>query len=373
MPGNLMILALEKQLEKRQMRGNLRTLTLPKSRIDFASNDYLGLARCKRLAHSVWKEWQNLEGSISGLGATGSRLLTGNTAYAQELEDKIARFHGYSAGLLFNCGYMANVGLLAMIAESNDTILFDAHAHASLRDGIRLSRAQAYPFRHNNCAHLENRLKECSVRGNRYICIESVYSTDGSIAPLKEICLLARSYQAHLIVDEAHAVGIYGPSGSGLVAQEQLQDDVFALVVTFGKAVGCYGAAVLSSPQLKMALINFATSYIYTTALPFHNLAAIKCSYEQFPAMEQQRRHVAKLIQLCRGRIKKATETAIQPIEIKGNRAVKEMSMKLSNLGFDIRPLLSPTVQQGYECLRLTLHAFNTEPQLHALLEAVYE
>ena len=131
--------------------------------IDFSSNDYLGLARSPQLATSVFQEWQMHLSHLNGLGSTGSRLLTGNSLYAQELEEKIAKFHGYEAGLLFSCGYMANVGLLSAIANQESVIFFDAAVHASTHDGIRLSRAKAFPFRHNDLEHLENRLKSCAL------------------------------------------------------------------------------------------------------------------------------------------------------------------------------------------------------------------
>src|SRR5262249_569897 len=159
--------------------------------------------------------------------------------------------HGYEAGLLFNCGYMANLGLLSAVAADEDLIFFDSAIHASSRGGIQLSQATAFPFKHNDVNHLEHRLKHCQTVGNRFICIESVYSTDGSKALLPEIVQLAKRYEAHLIVDEAHAVGVFGPEGRGLVAEYDLTADVFAQVVTFGKAVGTYGAIVLGTHLLK--------------------------------------------------------------------------------------------------------------------------
>lgn len=320
---------LEKALAMREKNGTLRQL------VDFASNDYLGLAR----------------------SSTGSRLLTGNSVYAENLEDEIAAFHGFEAGLLFNCGYMANIGLLSTVACEDDCVIFDAHIHASTRDGIQLSKAAAFPFRHNNLESLENRLKACTVKGERFICIESIYSMDGSIAPLQEMCLLAKKYEAHLIVDEAHAVGVYGPQGRGLLAKENLCSEVFAQVTTFGKALGAHGAIVLGSQTLKHSLINFAKSFIYTTALPMHSLVAIKNSYDLFPGMDAERKHLQKL------------GPSIQAIPVKDPKAVAE---KIRHAGFDVRPILSPTVRRGHEILRLCLHAFNTEAELKALYEVIY-
>lgn len=363
-----MTLQLENRLLKRAKFGNLRKLQTLQPLIDFSSNDYLGLARSPQLAAAVFQEWKMHLSHLNGLGSTGSRLLTGNSIYVQELEEKIAKFHGYEAGLLFSCGYMANVGLLSSITSQESAIFFDAAVHASTHDGIRLSRAKAFPFRHNDLEHLENRLKSCSSEGDRFICIESIYSTDGSMAQLSAISQLAREYKAHLIVDEAHAVGACGPKGRGLVAEHNLTAHVFAQVTTFGKALGIYGAIVLGNHTLKQALINFATPYIYTTALPFQTLAAIKCSYDLFPEMDQERDHLQKLIQIFRASYPSSSMSHIQSVPIEGNEAVKRAAQDIVKQGFDVRPLMSPTVQRGYEVLRVCLHAFNTDDELTQLI-----
>lgn len=366
-----MLMNFEKKLKHRQKRGNLRELQILRSRIDFSSNDYLGLARSSKLAACMREEsYKHAELSCQ-LGSTGSRLLTGNSEYAQDLEDKIARFHGYEAGLLFNCGYMANIGLLSTIADQESVVFFDNGVHASTYDGIRLSRAKAFPFRHNDLNHLENRLKKCSVIGERFICVESVYSTDGSIVDLPYLCQIAKHYNAHLIVDEAHAVGVYGQRGQGLVAEYNLTDQVFAQVTTFGKALGTYGAVILGQLTLKQALINFAPSYIYTTALPFHALAAIKCSYDLFPYMNAERDHLRKLIQFFREHCSYSSMSHIQPIPVKGNQSVKQFAQRLATFGLDARALMSPTVQRGHELIRVCLHAFNTEHELNLLLNHI--
>jgi 8-amino-7-oxononanoate synthase len=362
-------LILESRLLKRHKSGNLRRLQLlQRPLVDFASNDYLALARSQDLAALVAAEHQAVPLS---LGSTGSRLLTGNSLYAEQLEARIAKFHGYEAGLLFNCGYMANIGLLSAVARPEDTIIFDAAIHASMHDGMRLSRAKAFPFRHNDLGHLQQRLQNASAKHQRYICIESLYSTDGSIAPLREICRLAKEYEARLMVDEAHAVGTAGPQGRGLVAEQGLREAVFAQVVTFGKALGVHGAIVLGSELLKHYLVNFATSYIYTTALPRQMLSAISCSYALFPHMECQRQQLKRLIQLFRQACPDASFAQIQAVRIQGNVAVKEAARQLKVSGFDVRPLMSPTVKQGHESLRICLHAFNSEQELLQLINYI--
>lgn len=360
---------LVERLLQRERLGNLRQLSISKNLIDFSSNDYLGLARSGELALEVDREC--MRHRAYGCGATGSRLLTGNTAYAEELERMIALFHGYESGLLFGCGYMANIGLLSAVANSGDVIFYDAWVHASTHDGIRLSRADAFPFRHNDIEHLESRLRSSSVVGNRFICVESIYSTDGSVAPLVEICQLAKKYRALVIVDEAHAVGVCGPAGRGLVFENGLTSEVFAQIVTFGKALGTYGAIILGSETCRRTLINFARSCIYTTALPFHCLAAIKCSYDLFPYMDSERTHLRELVGCFCAVRKSASQTHIQAIQIKGNKAVREAAKILECCGYDLRPLLSPTVQRGSEILRFCLHAFNRESELMEFLSCI--
>lgn len=356
--------AVEFRLKKRAAQGNFRALSKECSLIDFSSNDSLGLATSSVLFLLFQKE---LEMQGGKLGSTGSRLLTGNSQYAEDLEAHIAAFHGYEAGLLFNCGYMANLGLISAIASENDVVLFDASIHASVRDGIRLSRAHSYPFRHHDLSHLQERLRSLPSSGRRFICVESVTSTDGSLAPLKELVRLAREFNADLIVDEAHAVGVYGPQGQGLTSEYGLTSDVFAQVTTFGKAPGVHGAIVLGSHRLKEALINFSHPLIFTTALPFYALAAIKSTYALFPTLSSERALLQRLIQTYRQLFPAVSPSHIQALAFPGNLVAKAKSQSLRESGFDVRALLSPTVRRGEEMLRVCLHAFNTEEELFAL------
>lgn len=345
------------KLESRKNAENLRRLRSVDHLLDFASNDSLGLSRSVLLKTNVLKECETL----NRIGSTGSRLLTGNSTYAEELEQHIANYHGSEAGLLFSCGYMANLGLLTAIATTSDTILYDAQVHASTHDGIRLSHAQAHSFKHNNLNHLEERLKKRI--GNTFVCIESIYSTDGSVAPLQEISALCAHYEAYLIVDEAHAVGVYGPAGKGLV-----EDQVFTKVVTFGKALGTYGAIVLGTQCLKDYLINFSRPFIYTTALPSPALAAIKCAYEILPNLHQEREKLHHIIHYFRNKLDTGSTTHIQPFHVQGNQQAHQLSHYLAQNGFDVRALTYPTVRRGSECLRICLHAFNTEEEIDRLV-----
>lgn len=356
---------LQDRLHQRGLQGNLRKLVNRLRSVDFASNDYLGLARSQTLRQRIFNELNQHEGCING--STGSRLLTGNTRYAEELESAIAHFHGYEAALIYTCGYMANMGLITALAGPDDVIFYDIAVHASAHDGMKMSAARAVPFKHNDAEHLEKRLQSYSCLGHRYILIESIYSTDGSVAPLKRIAELAKQYQALLIVDEAHAAGIYGNNGEGLVHQLSLTQKVFAVAVTFGKALGAHGAAILGSNTLKEFLINFSRPQIYTTALPLHSLAAIKASYDLLPLLSKERQHVHELVKL----IPKAN-SHISSLIIKGSKKTREASNFLLSHGYDVMALLPPTVKRGNECLRMCLHAFNTKEEIRHLLSLIY-
>lgn len=364
-----MLLRATRRLARRHEDGTFRRLGHRASGIDFASNDYLGLARSTIFAEQVALEWERQQKRNNILGATGSRLLTGDSCYARHLEDEIATFHGHESALLFSCGYMANLGLMTAVAGAEDTVLFDAHVHASMRDGIRLSRARALPFRHNDVDHLHERLKRKPARGHCFICIESLYSTDGSQAPLPAICHLADQYGAFLLVDEAHAVGVYGKLGQGLVAEHQLTHHLYAHVVTFGKALGCHGAAVMGNAKLRELLVNYARTFIYTTAMPLTNLAAIRCSYSLLPKLDNARAQLNKLAMICREHNICDSQSHIQAVPMTGSWNAKRKAKELQENGFDVRALVSPTVQRGQEVLRLNLHAYNSSQELLRCLQ----
>jgi 8-amino-7-oxononanoate synthase len=361
-----MIEQLTKRLQTRELENNKRYLKSVDNLIDFASNDYLGLARSPELAQRIALEIDQQNKRLNGFGSTGSRLLTGHSSYCERIEEQIAHFHQYEAALLFNCGYMANLGLLSTIASKNDVIIFDVNVHPSTKDGIRLSLGDAYPFRHQDVDHLEKRLHSCQHYQNRFVCIESLYSTDGTIAPIQQIYQLVDKYKAQLIVDEAHSVGIYGSQGRGLSAEAHLTNKIFAQIVTFGKALGGQGAAILGGKLLKEYLINFAHSFIYTTALPLNALAAIKSVYEYLPECEKMRSDLRTLIDLFQKDSQQ--KTPIQTIKFKSAERAKFWVSKLAKEGFDTRALLSPTVRKGHEVIRICLHAFNTKDEVNFLI-----
>lgn len=297
--------AMRDLLSKREVKLTLRKLTIaPSSSIDFSSNDFLSLSRSSILKDAYLTHLN--ESKSFRLGSGGSRLLDGNSAYAEKLEKDIATFYQGSAGLLFNSGFDANAGFYACVPQPGDIILYDEYIHASFHEGMRLSRASAcISFLHNSVKNLQDILevqirkqKLISIgRRNVFIAIESLYSMDGDLSPIKDIVELVERLLPHgngqIVVDEAHSTGVYGSKGRGIVFSLGLQDRVFARLHTFGKALGCNGgiylillvcrstkaneheAIFLCSSLTREYLINYARTLIYTTFMAFPSLAAI--------------------------------------------------------------------------------------------------
>jgi 8-amino-7-oxononanoate synthase len=361
---------LQKALDERIQNSLYRSLQYNPNLIDFCSNDYLSFARSENIKQRTEKAFA--ESSYLS-GATGSRSISGNTLYAEELEKELALFHNAEAGLIFNSGYDANVGLFSSIAKKNDTIICDELIHASIIDGCRLSHANRFRFSHNDIHDLEKKLQQ--AKGIIYVAVESVYSMDGDMAPLKEIVSLCKTYNANLIVDEAHATGVFGKQGRGLVNQYNLEDDVFARVHTFGKAIGCHGAVVVGSNVLRNYLINFARSFIFTTALPMHSLVNIKCAYAELQSdsfdntvLHNHIKHFREGIKLSGDVYLIDSISPVQSVVIPGNARARTVSKQLQERGFDIRAILSPSVPAGKERLRISIHLHNTIEQINNLL-----
>lgn len=362
---------ISESLNTREANNSLRSLKTENSLIDFCSNDYLGFSRSCELKELFELELKSFPDYR--LGSTGSRLLAGNNQFTEVLESNIAEFHHAEASLLFNSGYDANLAIFSCLAQRGDTIICDEYIHASIIDGARLSHATRFIFKHNDLDSLEQKLK--AAKGRIYIGVESVYSMDGDEAPLKEICTLAEKYNAAVIVDEAHAIGIFGDHGRGIVDELKLNTKVLARIVTFGKALGVHGAAILCRTQLRSYLINFARSFIYTTAPSFINNLAIKISYEYLRSKDHQLQ-LHERIHHFRAQLNgmnKFTESrsAIQVLHAPGITKAREMASKLQTAGFDVRAILSPTVPAGSERLRICLHNHNSMDQIEALCHSI--
>lgn len=361
-----------KRLDERKQNGSYRSLKYESSLIDFCSNDYLGFARSQTLKDHIEAEI-NSHNNLNG--ATGSRLISGNLAYTEELEREIAALFKAEAGLLFNSGYDANLGLLSCLPQRGDTIITDELIHASLIDGARLSLANRYSFKHNDLASLESKLK--NAKGIIYVVTESIFSMDGDSPQLNTMCDLCDRYQANLIVDEAHAVGLYK---TGITSALELQNRVFARVVTFGKGLGCHGAIALGSDLLRQYLINYARSFIYTTATPFHQLASARCAFKLLHTSDIHINELHHRIKLFKKAIVLNTDgeytlipsdSSIQCILLKSNEKAKDTAVHLQNQGFDVRAILSPTVAQGSERIRICLHAYNTPDEITSLANEI--
>jgi 8-amino-7-oxononanoate synthase len=365
---------LQQKLAERAAHGNLRELKTTAGLADFCSNDYLGLARSERLRVLIRREEENYR--HLPLGATGSRLLSGNHGLFEELEGMIASYHKGEASLLFNSGYTANVGLLSALPQRGDTVFYDEASHASMKDGLRLSFAKSYSFRHNNVEDLRQKLKRAT--GQVYVVVESVYSMDGDKAPLQELAQLCTEQGAALIVDEAHAVGLYGDKGEGLAAALGLQDQVFAQVITYGKAMGSHGAAVVGPKVLRDFLINYSRAFIYTTGLPTHALVALKCAYTLLPELREERVRVQQLAALLYLKLNKLSgirctpeDSVILSVFPQQPQQLKALAAALQKEGFDVRPVMPPTVPAGTERLRVIVHAYNTEEEMEGLVQAI--
>ncbi|MGC6429817.1 MAG: aminotransferase class I/II-fold pyridoxal phosphate-dependent enzyme [Jejuia sp.] len=364
---------LQNKIDSRKKNNALRSLKPQSVLIDFSSNDYLGFSKSESIFN---KTSELLIGyNIKVNGATGSRLLSGNHKLYDVLEAQLCEFHKSDAAIVFNSGYDANIGFFSSVPQRGDVILYDELIHASIRDGIIMSNAKSFKFRHNDLVHLEailNRIQHETV----YIVTESVFSMDGDTPDLKNLIEISKKHKAHLVIDEAHAVGVFGDNGSGLVQDLELEDGVFARIITFGKALGCHGATILGSKDLKQYLINFCRSFIYTTALPPHSIATIKASYNELNTSENQLK-LNENINLFKSEIKKynlntifiESNSAIQCCVISGNDKVKDISNALQRQGFDVKPILSPTVPEGEERLRFCLHSYNSEEEISSVIK----
>jgi 8-amino-7-oxononanoate synthase len=355
------------KLAQRHTSGSMRELSTITGLVDFSSNDYLGFSN------------QLQPPKVDRHGATGSRLLTGQSDFCQQLEQQIASFHQTESALLFNSGYDANMGLISSVAQRGDLILYDEFVHASIRDGIKLSNAKSLKFRHNDLRHLKILLDKFSDGESRevYVITESVFSMDGDIPDLQGLVNLSVKHEnVHIILDEAHALGVLGNHGEGLAQSLQVQDQIFARVVTYGKAMGCHGAAVLGGFDLTQYLVNFARSFIYTTALPQHSLDCISSAYNILKSDQTSVQQLQQLIHkfnrlVIQNGLRLRFRESVTPIQtciVPGNHQVKRVATRLQEAGYDIRPIMSPTVRAGEERLRVCLHSFNTVDQCEKML-----
>ena len=349
---------LRQALEARQSDGSLRSLKDYSQYADFSSNDYLGLARSKKS------------------GSTGSRLISGNHSEIEDLEGELRSWIGFDAALVFNSGYVANLGLFQTVPKKQDVVLYDEYIHASIRDGLRLGVCKSYGFRHNDLTHLRERLNKFS--GQRvFVVVESVYSMDGDSPDFIDLIQLKEEFGFYLIVDEAHSIGVVGEKGAGIVNQLGIQDHVFAQVVTFGKGVGLHGAAILGSRLLKDYLVNFCRSFIYTTGIARSSSIEILDNIREIKGNELRVRQSQFLKSIFISELKEEYDLIYGPygnvvsVVVSGVIKVKELESRMLQNGIFAKAILKPTVPEGQERLRICFHEFNTEEEVRKLITVI--
>lgn len=378
---NQLPLKLLNNLANRKKEETFRQLNSINGLIDFLSNDYLGFATNETLFSKTFQLLLNE--SVASNGSGGSRLLSGNHKLYTILEPLLATFYKVNSALVFNSGYDANMGLFSALPQRGDLIFYDEFVHASIREGIRMSNAKSYSFSHNDLHSLKEKVDLNSARNENdelviYVVTESVFSMDGDTPDLKAFSEYTKANGYNLIVDEAHAVGVLGKNGEGLIPALGLENDVFARTVTFGKGFGCHGAAILGSEDLKDYLVNFAKPFIYTTALTPHTLATIITAHTFFKELgKEPKLKLKENIEFFKKQISSQkinqlfipSNTAIQGCIIPGSKKVKLVSKKLIDKGFNVKAILAPTVPEGQERLRICLHSFNSKEEIGLLIK----
>ncbi|MHB8753486.1 MAG: aminotransferase class I/II-fold pyridoxal phosphate-dependent enzyme [Candidatus Acidiferrales bacterium] len=358
------------ELETLRDRSELRSLEIP-SGINLCSNDYLGLATDPRLRQAVIESVT----SATQVGATGSRLLSGNSREWQDLESKFADFAGVDAALYFGSGYAANVGLLSSILQPGDIVFSDALNHASLIDGIRLSGARKIIYPHCDLQFLEQALHDnSSSAGAKIIVTESIFSMEGDVAPIERLVRLAKHYRAELIVDEAHAVGVRGPQGRGIVAEMKCEREVLAIVYPCGKALASAGAFVCCSAALKEFLVNRARTFLFSTAMPPYIAGQIRAALAIARAEDSQRTYLQDISAALRQALRAAglnfglSSTQIVPVIVGANDAALHVAARLRAAGFAVRAIRPPTVPPGTARIRLSLTSQITVEDIHRVV-----
>lgn len=350
---------LQDKLSKRIKEGTLRSLSSFEGFVDLFSNDYLGFSKLK-ITDELSAQY----------GSTGSRLISGTSVQALETEVFLADFFNSEAALVYNSGYDANLGFFSSVPQKGDTVFYDEYVHASIRDGVRLSFASNRSFKHNDAIDLEQKM--LAVSGVKYVVIESIYSMDGDLAPLLAIAEICTRHHAYLIIDEAHACGVFGEQGKGLVASLNLESRVFARIITFGKAYGTHGACILGDRGLINYLINFSRSFIYTTALPPDAYVRIKSSVSH-PELDERKRQLHAVINYFRNSVKtddcySDENSPIQLIRIGNIEKTKCLAEEIQKVKIAVKPIYSPTVPVGNEGIRICLHSFNTRKEIDLLI-----
>lgn len=375
---------IKEYLSRREADGLLRALHRPvykkngcirinsKDYIDFSSNDYMGLS-----SHAGLKEAAKSAIDEFGTGASASRLLSGDMEIYHRLEEETAFFKKKDRALIFNSGYQANVGIISAMCNKGDVIFFDKLSHASLIDGILLSGARCFSFRHNDCGHLEFLLnRERSKYREAFIITETVFSMDGDIAPLEELICLKERYGCKIMVDEAHATGIFGRNGAGMSEETGLSDKIDLVMGTFSKALGSFGAYLACSETVKRYLINTCRSFIYSTALPPSVIAVNLASLRIIKKEHERRESLLKNARYFRDALIKkgfsvTGSSQIVPLILGQNDYALKISEGLKRKGYWALPVRYPTVPINKARIRFSITCFHTINILERLLDDI--
>lgn len=363
----------ERRLEGLRLRDELRQLAVP-SGVDFSSNDYLGLSSAAAFKQDMLTGLER----CTSLTSPSSRLLAGNTPSHLELERRLGRLKGTEAALIFPSGYQANVGLLSSLVQPEDRVLSDQQNHASIIDGLRLSRCQKVIFPHLDTQAIAEALSKPHAQGQTFLVTESLYSMDGDIAPLDLYAQMTERWGAHLVVDDSHAIGVFGKDrGSGLAEQFGIEARATAIISTFGKALGLYGAFVAGPGSVIDYLVNTCRSFIFTTAVPPLMLSAINTSLDYLEKEPWRRKRVRLLANRLRDRLHEHeldtlnSAGPIVPVVVGSNQETLEATAVLQKQGFDVRAIRPPTVAPGTSRLRISVHADHGEEEIDRLASAI--
>lgn len=368
--------ALQQREEKKQLRSlgevtplqGVKVLVDGKQKINFSSNDFLGLANDSRLQKRAIEFIQQY-----GTGSTASRLICGSYPCHEKVEQKLAELKETESALLLNGGYQANVSILATLADRNSLVLADRLNHNSLVQGAILSRAKVRRFRHNNLQHLRKLLEKIDLKqySRIFIVTESIFSMDGDQADIDALITLAEEFDAFLIVDEAHATGVIGKNGMGMTTGKRVD----LAIGTFGKAFGSFGAYVACSQKIAEYLVNFCGGFIYTTAPSPAVVGAIDAALDCIPAMNQEREHLQQNSDFLRRELNQIgfdtvnSSTQIIPVVVGEEKEALDLADYLLTDGFLAMAIRPPTVAQGQARIRLSLSSLHTQEQVKQLIE----
>lgn len=354
--------------------GRLRSIS-PRAGLDFSSNDYLALADAPRMKQAVIKAIER----GTPIGAGGSRLLRGNCEEHERLEREAARFFRAQTSLFFSSGYTANFAVLATLAQRGDLIVMDALVHASIREGANASRADKRESLHNDAGSVDDVIRSWRAQGGKgrpWIVAESIYSMDGDFAPLSELIAIADRHDAFLMVDEAHATGLYGEQGRGLASTFEGRDNL-VVVHTCGKALGAAGALVTMTPTLRDFIVNRARAFIFATAPSPLMAVAVSEALKVLQDEPERRQQLGSLVALAGREIEargwRASGSQIVPYIVGNNARTMKLASALQKRGFDIRGIRPPTVPAGTARLRISLTLNVTGDNLRAMLDALSE